>query len=83
MWDAISGGTHNFDSASVMVYNKLLTDNGGMPFVETFYWSSNETDYDMIEVIAFMSDSVVCLAPYKSNILTVRATYRIQVDATH
>ena len=83
MWDAISDGTHDFDNASVAAYNKLLMDNGGMPFFETYYWSSNETDYDMIEVIAFMSDSVVCLAPYKSNTLTVRATYRIQVDATH
>jgi hypothetical protein len=83
MWDAISDGTHDFDNASVAAYNKLLTDNGGMPFFETYYWSSNETDYDMIEVIAFMSDSVVCLAPYKSNTLTVRATYRIQVDTTH
>ena len=83
MWDAISDGTHDFDNASVAAYNKLLTDNGGMPFFETYYWSSNETANDMIEVIAFMSDSIVSLAPYKSNTLTVRATYRIQVDATH
>ena len=80
MWDAISGGTHDFYSSSVMAYNKLLTDNGGMPFVETYYWSSNETSDDMIELIAFMNDSVVCLEPYKTKPYTVRAAYRIQLN---
>jgi hypothetical protein len=80
MWDAISGGTHNFDSASVMVYNKLLTDNGGMPFEETYYWSSNETAGDSIKLIAFMYDSIVCLEPLKSSKFTVRAAYRILLE---
>ncbi len=80
MWDAISEGTHNFDNASVAAYNKLLTDNGGMPFVETYYWSSNETSEDMIELIAFMSDSVVCLEPYKTSKYTVRAATRVQLN---
>jgi hypothetical protein len=80
MWDAISEGTHNFDNSSVATYNKLLTDNGGMPFVETYYWSSNETSDDMIELIAFMNDSVVCLAPYKTNTYTVRAATRVQLN---
>ena len=77
MWDAISDGTHNFDSESVKAYNKLLTDNGGMPFVETYYWSSNETAEDLVELVAFMNDSVVCLEPYKTYTYTVRAVYRI------
>ena len=38
MWDAISGGTHRFDSESVAAYNKLLEENGGEPFNETYYW---------------------------------------------
>lgn len=80
MWDAISEGTHNFDNPSVAAYNKLLEDNGGMPFVETYYWSSNETAEDLVELIAFMSDSVVCLEPYKSYTYTVRAAYRIQLN---
>jgi hypothetical protein len=79
MWDAISEGTHKFDNASVAKYNKILTDNGGMPFVETYYWSSNETAYDSVELIAFMEDSVVCLEPYKSKHYTVRAAYRFQI----
>ena len=79
MWDAVSGGTHNFDSDTMKAYNKLLTDNGGEPFQETYYWSSNETSDDMIELIAFMSDSVVCLEPYKTSKYNVRATYRIQL----
>ena len=77
MWDAISAGTHDFDSESVKAYNKLLTDNGGMPFVETYYWSSNETAEDLVELVAFMNDSVVCLEPYKTHTYTVRAVYRI------
>ena len=77
MWDAISAGTHDFDSESVKAYNKLLTDNGGMPFVETYYWSSNETAEDLVELVAFMNDSVVCLEPYKTYTYTVRAVYRI------
>jgi hypothetical protein len=77
MWDAISAGTHNFDSESVKAYNKLLTDNGGMPFFETYYWSSNETAEDLVELVAFMNDSVVCLEPYKTYTYTVRAVYRI------
>lgn len=80
MWDAISEGTHNFDNASVAAYNKLLTDNGGMPFVETYYWSSNETAEDLVELIAFMNDSVVCLDPQKTYTYTVRAATRIQLN---
>ena len=80
MWDAISEGTHNFDNASVAAYNKLLTDNGGMPFVETYYWSSNETAEDLVELIAFMNDSVVCLDPQKSYNYTVRAATRVQLN---
>ena len=80
MWDAISEGTHNFDNSSVATYNKLLSDNGGMPFVETYYWSSNETSDDMIELIAFMNDSVVCLEPYKTKTYTVRAATRVQLN---
>ena len=77
MWDAISEGTHNFDNASVAAYNKLLTDNAGLPFVETYYRSSNETAEDLGELVAFMNDSVVCLEPYKTYTYTVRAVYRI------
>ena len=80
MWDAISGGTHNFKSESVAAYNKLLTDNGGMPFVETYYMSSNETAEDLVELIAFMADSVVCLEAKKDQVYTARAAYRIQLD---
>ena len=79
MWDAVSGGTHNFDCDTMKAYNKLLTDNGGEAFQETYYWSSNETSDDMIELIAFMADSVVCLEPYKTSKYNVRATYRIQL----
>ena len=79
MWDAVSGGTHNFDSETMKSYNTLLTSNGGEAFQETYYWSSNETSEDMIELIAFMSDSVVCLEPYKTSKYNVRATYRIQL----
>ena len=79
MWDAVSGGTHNFDSETMKSYNTLLTSNGGEAFQETYYWSSNETSDDMIELIAFMADSVVCLEPYKTSKYNVRATYRIQL----
>ena len=80
MWDAVSGGTHDFDSDTMTAYNNLLKNNGGEPFIETYYWSSNETSEDMIELVAFMADSVVCLEPYKTYNYTVRATYRIRLD---
>ena len=79
MWDAVSGGTHDFDCDTMKAYNKLLTDNGGEPFQETYYWSSNETSEDMIELIAFMADSVVCLEPYKTSRYSVRAACRIML----
>ena len=79
MWDAVSGGTHNFDSETMKSYNNLLTSNGGEAFQETYYWSSNETSDDMIELIAFMADSVVCLEPYKTSKYNVRAAYRIML----
>ena len=80
MWDAISGGTHRFDSESVAAYNKLLEENGGEPFNETYYWSSNETSENRIELIAFMSDSIVCLEPLKTYTYTVRAVTRVQLN---
>ena len=80
MWDAVSGGTHSFDCETMAAYNKLLKDNGGEPFIETYYWSSNETSEDMIELVAFMSNSVVCLEPYKTYNYNVRATYRVRLD---
>lgn len=80
MWEAITGGERDFDAESVAEWNKIITDNGGEPFVETYYWSSNETSDDLIEVIAFMDDSVVCLDPTKDSVYTARAAYRFQVE---
>ena len=80
MWEAITDGARDFDSPRVAEYNKLLTDNGGEPFVETYYWSSNETSESLVEVIAFMDDSVVCLDPKKDEIFTARAVYRFKIQ---
>ena len=80
MWEAITDGERDFDAPSVAKYNKLITDNGGEPFCETYYWSSNETSEDMVEVIAFMDDSVVCLDPAKDNVYTARAVYRFKIE---
>lgn len=80
MWEAITGGERDFDAESVAEWNKIITDNGGEPFVETYYWSSNETSDDLVEVIAFMDDSVVCLDPAKDKVYTARAAYRFQVE---
>ena len=80
MWEAITEGARDFDAPAVAKWNKIITDNGGEPFVEAYYWSSNETSDDLIEVIAFMDDSVVCLDPAKDNVYTARAAYRFQVE---
>lgn len=80
MWEAITGGERDFDAESVAEWNKIITDNGGEPFVETYYWSSNETSDDLVEVIAFMDDSVVCLDPTKDSVYTARAAYRFKVE---
>ena len=80
MWNAISGGTGDFNSDSVKAYNKLLVEKGGMPFTETYYSSSNENSEKFIEVVAFMSNSVVCLEPYKTSEFAVRAAYRFAVE---
>lgn len=80
MWEAITEGARDFNAPAVAKWNKIITDNGGEPFVETYYWSSNETSDDLIEVIAFMDDSVVCLDPAKDNVYTARAAYRFQVE---
>jgi hypothetical protein len=34
----------------------------------------------MVEVIAFMDDSVVCLDPTKDSVYTARAVYRFKVE---
>ena len=80
MWEAITEGARDFDAPAVAKWNKIITDNGGEPFVETYYWSSNETSDDLIEVIAFMDDSVICLDPAKDKVYTARAAYRFQVE---
>ena len=80
MWETITDGARDFTAPSVAQYNKLITDNGGEPFVETYYWSSNETTDELIEVVAFMNDSIVCLDPKKDSIFTARAVYRFKVE---
>lgn len=80
MWEAITNGERDFDAPSVAEWNKIITDNGGEPFCQTYYWSSNETSENMIEVIAFMDDSVVCLEPTKDSTYSTRAVYRFQVE---
>ena len=80
LWDAITAGARDFDAPAVAEWNKNITDNGGMPFMETYYWSSNETAEDLIEVVAFMNDSIVCLNPTKSSYYTARAVYRFLVE---
>ena len=80
MWDAITDGQRDFSAPSVAKYNKLITDNGGEPFCETYYWSSNETSEDLVEVVAFINSSVVCLSPKKDDIFSTRAVYRFKVE---
>ena len=77
MWSAVSGGTYVFDEAKVALFNDKLDD----PFEQDFYWSSNETNDEMAEVVAFMDDSVVCLDPLKSKPFCVRAVYKFEVTA--
>ena len=80
MWEAVSGGTHKFDSPSVEKFNKVITDNGGEPFQETFYWSSTAGSADIAIAVAFMENSVVCLTPTRDNAYSVRAAYRFAIN---
>ena len=80
MWDMLTEGQRDFDAPSVAKYNAFIVENGGEPFCQTYYWSSNETSEDLVEVIAFMDDSVVCLDPKKDNEYTARAAYRFKVE---
>lgn len=79
LWDATSGGTHAYDCEAMVAFNKILTDNGGTAIQEDYYWSSNETSYDMIELVAFMENSVVCLEPYKTKFYQTRAVARFDI----
>lgn len=80
MWDMLTEGQRDFDAPSVAKYNAFIVENGGEPFCQTYYWSSNETSEDLVEVVAFMDDSVVCLDPKKDNVYTARAAYRFKVE---
>lgn len=80
IWDVITDGARDFNAASVAKWNKIITDNGGEPFVETYYWSSNETSEELVEAIALMKDSVVCLEPNKGSYFTTRAVCRFRVE---
>lgn len=80
LWEMLTEGARDFTAPSVAKYNALIVENGGEPFVETYYWSSNETSEDLIEVLAFMNDSVVCLDPKKDNTYTARAAYRFKAE---
>lgn len=79
LWDSISGGTHTYNCAAVEAFNKILTDNGGVILEEDYYLSSNETSEDLIELIAFMENSVVCLEPYKTKKFRTRAVARFNI----
>jgi len=80
MWEMLTDGARDFTAPSVAKYNELIVENGGEPFCETYYWSSNETSEDLVELVAFMNDSVVCLDPKKDNTYTARAAYRFKVE---
>lgn len=80
MWEMLTNGERDFKAPSVAKYNEFIVENGGEPFCETYYWSSNETSDDLVEVVAFMNDSVVCLDPKKDNVYTARAAYRFKVE---
>ena len=80
MWEMLTNGERDFNAPSVAKYNAFIEENGGEPFCQTYYWSSNETSNDLVEVVAFMNDSVVCLDPKKDNVYTARAAYRFKVE---
>ena len=80
MWDAVSGGTHKFEAPTVAEYNKVLTENGGEPLQETFYWSSTALDSTSSVAVAFMEDSVVCLESTRDKAYSVRAAYRFAIN---
>jgi hypothetical protein len=80
MWEGISGGTYDFDSPTVAEFNKTLTENGGEPVVETYYWSSCGLDKTSAIAIAFMKDSVVCLESTRDKPYSVRAAYRFAIN---
>lgn len=80
LWEMLTNGERDFKAPSVAKYNAFIVENGGEPFCETYYWSSNETSDDLVEVVAFMNDSVVCLDPKKDNVYTARAAYRFKVE---
>ena len=80
LWEMLTNGERDFKASSVAKYNEFIVENGGEPFCETYYWSSNETSEDLVEVVAFMNDSVVCLDPKKDNVYTARAAYRFKVE---
>ena len=79
LWDATSGGAHVYDCDTMKAFNKVITDNGGTAIAEDYYWSSNETSYDLIQLIAFMENSVVCLEPYKTKFYQTRAVARFNI----
>lgn len=80
MWDAISGGNHIFTDPTVTAFNKTLTDNGGQPIEETFYWTSNEVSESQAEVVCFSEGKGVCLEILKSDKFDVRAVYKFKVE---
>lgn len=80
MWDAVSGGQHKFEAPTVAEYNKVLTENGGEPLQETFYWSSTGLDSTSSVAIAFMENSVICLESTRDKAYSVRAAYRFAIN---
>lgn len=80
MWEGISGGTYDFNSPTVAEFNKTLTENGGEPVVETYYWSSCALDKTSAIAIAFMKDSVICLESTRDKPYSVRAAYRFAIN---
>ena len=80
MWDAVSGGTHKFEAPTVAEYNKVLTENGGEPLQETFYWSSTALDSTSSVAVAFMENSVICLESTRDKAYSVRAAYRFAIN---
>lgn len=73
VFEAYNGGGSGRNEEARAAFNEKLTDNGGVPFRQSAYWTSTQMDMDMAYVVKFSFGNEPL---YKNEVHAMRAVHK-------